>query len=60
MTASCASRWALGVDLQCLDAMSAADIVALDIKQSARELATECGADVTLNPESVDVPTWKL
>lgn len=44
------------IGLQCLDAMSAADIVALDIKQSARELATECGADVTLDPESVDVP----
>ncbi|MEF8977975.1 MAG: NAD(P)-dependent alcohol dehydrogenase [Haloarculaceae archaeon] len=43
------------IGLQCLDAMSAVDIVALDIKESARELAEECGADVTLDPESVDV-----
>jgi len=43
------------IGLQCLDAMSAADIVALDIKESARELAAECGADVTLDPQSVDV-----
>jgi len=43
------------IGLQCLDAMCAADIVALDIKESARELATECGADVTLDPSSVDI-----
>ncbi len=43
------------IGLQCLDAMSAADIVALDIKESARELAVECGADATFDPESVDV-----
>jgi len=45
------------IGLQCLDAMCAADLVALDIKASARELAVECGADVTLDPESVDVAT---
>jgi len=45
------------IGLQCLDAMSAADIVALDIKESARELAVECGADVTLDPQDVDVAT---
>jgi propanol-preferring alcohol dehydrogenase len=43
------------IGLQCLDAMSAADIVALDIKESARELAVECGADVTLDPRDADV-----
>jgi propanol-preferring alcohol dehydrogenase len=35
------------IGLQCLDAMCAADIVALEIKESARELAVECGADET-------------
>jgi NAD+-dependent secondary alcohol dehydrogenase Adh1 len=43
------------IGLQCLDAMSAADIVALDIKQSARDLAAACGADVTVDPQSTDV-----
>ena len=43
------------IGVQCLDAMSAADIVAVDIKGSARELAAEYGADVTLDPEAVDV-----
>ncbi|PSQ14461.1 D-arabinose dehydrogenase [Halobacteriales archaeon QS_7_69_60] len=44
------------IGLQCLDAMSAADIVALDVKEAARELAVDCGADATLDPESADVP----
>ena len=44
------------IGLQCLDAMSAADIVALDVKETARELAVDCGADATLDPESADVP----
>jgi len=44
------------IGLQCLDAMSAADIVALDIKQSARDLAADLGAHYTLDPESQDIP----
>lgn len=44
------------IGLQCLDAMSAADIVALDVKESARELATEIGASHALDPEAEDVP----
>jgi NAD+-dependent secondary alcohol dehydrogenase Adh1 len=44
------------IGLQCLDAMSAADIVALDIKGSARELAADLGAMETVDPESEDVP----
>ncbi|MFB6117462.1 NAD(P)-dependent alcohol dehydrogenase [Halosegnis sp.] len=43
------------IGVQCLDAMSAADILALDPKQSARELATELGADRALDPTSDDV-----
>jgi len=43
------------IGVQCLDAMSAADIVALDLKASARELATELGADQTLDPSSTDI-----
>ncbi|MFW6435109.1 MAG: zinc-binding dehydrogenase, partial [Halovenus sp.] len=33
-----------------------ADIVAVDIKQSARELASDLGAQYTLDPESQDIP----
>ncbi|PSP94737.1 D-arabinose dehydrogenase [Halobacteriales archaeon QS_4_62_28] len=44
------------IGLQCLDAMSAADIVAVDIKQSARDLASDLGAQYTLDPESEDIP----
>jgi propanol-preferring alcohol dehydrogenase/NAD+-dependent secondary alcohol dehydrogenase Adh1 len=43
------------IGLQCLRAMSAADIVAVDLKESARELASELGADHTIDPESEDV-----
>ena len=43
------------IGLQCLDAMSAADIVALDIKQSARDLASDLGAQHTLDPSSQDI-----
>jgi len=44
------------IGLQCLDAMSAADIVALDIKESARQLASDLGAHLTVDPSSEDVP----
>ncbi|MBX0324620.1 NAD(P)-dependent alcohol dehydrogenase [Halomicroarcula sp. F13] len=43
------------IGLQCIDAMSAADIVAVDIKREARDLATELGAHYTIDPESEDV-----
>src|SRR6056297_1798300 len=38
------------IGLQCIDAMSAADIVAVDIKQAARDLADELGAHYTVDP----------
>ncbi|WP_436924881.1 NAD(P)-dependent alcohol dehydrogenase [Halosimplex amylolyticum] len=44
------------IGLQCLDAMSAADIVALDVKESARDLASDLGARHTVDPSSEDVP----
>ncbi len=44
------------IGLQCLDAMSAAEIVAVDIKESARDLASDLGANHTLDPESEDIP----
>src|SRR6056297_665513 len=43
------------IGLQCLDAMSAADIVAVDIKQAARDLASDLGAQHTLDPSSQDI-----
>ncbi|MFC7071169.1 NAD(P)-dependent alcohol dehydrogenase [Halobaculum lipolyticum] len=43
------------IGLQCLDAMSAADIVALDVKESARDLAAELGARHTVDPSTEDV-----
>jgi len=45
------------IGLQCLDAMSATDIVALDPKGSARDLAADLGADHTVDPASEDVPS---
>ncbi|MUW14092.1 alcohol dehydrogenase catalytic domain-containing protein [Halorubrum sp. CBA1125] len=44
------------IGLQCLDATSAADIVALDVKPEARELAEELGAHYVVDPTSTDVP----
>ncbi|MFB6139208.1 MAG: NAD(P)-dependent alcohol dehydrogenase [Halosimplex sp.] len=44
------------IGLQCLDAMSAADVVAVDLKESARDLAGDLGARLTVDPESEDVP----
>ncbi|SHG49183.1 NAD(P)-dependent alcohol dehydrogenase [Halobaculum gomorrense] len=43
------------IGLQCLDAMSAADIVALDLKESARDLAADLGARHTVDPSTEDV-----
>ncbi|WP_277553734.1 NAD(P)-dependent alcohol dehydrogenase [Halobaculum limi] len=43
------------IGLQCLDAMSAADIVALDLKESARHLAMDLGAHHTVDPGTEDV-----
>ncbi|GGM46573.1 NAD(P)-dependent alcohol dehydrogenase [Haloarcula argentinensis] len=43
------------IGLQCLDAMCAADLVAVDIKQSARDLADDLGAHYTIDPEREDV-----
>jgi D-arabinose 1-dehydrogenase-like Zn-dependent alcohol dehydrogenase len=44
------------IGIQCLDATSAADIVALDVKEEARTLAEELGADRTFDPRTHDVP----
>jgi D-arabinose 1-dehydrogenase-like Zn-dependent alcohol dehydrogenase len=43
------------IGLQCLDAMSAAEITAVDVKQSARELAADLGAQNLVDPETEDV-----
>jgi len=43
------------IGLQCVDAMSAADIVAVDIKESARQLGSDLGAQYTIDPTSEDV-----
>ncbi|WP_458187968.1 NAD(P)-dependent alcohol dehydrogenase [Haladaptatus sp. NG-WS-4] len=44
------------IGLQCLDAMSAATITAVDLKDDALDLATDLGAHHTINPETEDVP----
>jgi len=43
------------IGLQCVDAMSAADIIAIDIKESARELGEQLGAHYTIDPQTEDV-----
>ncbi|MFB6157205.1 MAG: NAD(P)-dependent alcohol dehydrogenase [Haloferacaceae archaeon] len=43
------------IGVQCLDAMSAAEITALDVRATARELATDLGADHAVDPSSEDV-----
>jgi len=43
------------IGVQCLDAMSAAEITAIDLKDSALELAADLGVDNTVNPENDDV-----
>jgi D-arabinose 1-dehydrogenase-like Zn-dependent alcohol dehydrogenase len=45
------------IGLQCLRAMSAATITALDLKDDALSLAEELGADHTVNSGSEDVPS---
>ena len=44
------------IGVQCLDAMSAATITAVDLKDSALELADQLGVEHTVNPEDDDVP----
>ncbi|MEF8851875.1 MAG: NAD(P)-dependent alcohol dehydrogenase [Haloarculaceae archaeon] len=46
------------IGVQCLDAMSAAQITAVDLKDSALDLAEEGGADHTVNPGTDDVPAF--
>ncbi|MEY7849227.1 NAD(P)-dependent alcohol dehydrogenase [Natrarchaeobius sp. A-rgal3] len=43
------------IGLQCLDAMTAADIVAVDLKDEALELAADLGASHTVNSGEEDV-----
>ena len=43
------------IGLQCLDAMSAARITAVDVKDSALDLAERYGADAVVNPTDADV-----
>jgi D-arabinose 1-dehydrogenase-like Zn-dependent alcohol dehydrogenase len=43
------------IGLQCLDAMSAAEITALDLKAEARDLAADLGAHHVVDPSSADV-----
>ena len=43
------------IGLQCVDAMSAARTVAVDVKDSALSLAEELGADHTVNPTETDL-----
>jgi D-arabinose 1-dehydrogenase-like Zn-dependent alcohol dehydrogenase len=43
------------IGLQALDAMSAAQIVAVDVKDAALDLATDLGADHTVNSRNEDV-----
>jgi D-arabinose 1-dehydrogenase-like Zn-dependent alcohol dehydrogenase len=44
------------IGLQCLEAMSAAEVTALDVKSAARDLAEELGAHHTVDPTTEDVP----
>ncbi|MFB6161306.1 MAG: NAD(P)-dependent alcohol dehydrogenase [Haloferacaceae archaeon] len=44
------------IGLQCLRAMSAATVVAVDVKDAALDLARELGADETVNSRTADVP----
>jgi len=43
------------IGLQCLDATSAAEITALDLKAAARDIAVDLGAHHAVDPSSVDV-----
>jgi propanol-preferring alcohol dehydrogenase len=43
------------IGLQCVEAMSAARTVAVDLKDSALDLAEDLGADHTVNPAEVDL-----
>ena len=55
-TAVCIGAGGLGhMGIQIIKAMSAARIISLDTKQAALDLATECGADLTINAAADDV-----
>ncbi|NHN49626.1 NAD(P)-dependent alcohol dehydrogenase [Halostella sp. JP-L12] len=43
------------IGLQAVDSMSAAQTIAVDVKDAALDLAEECGADYTINPTEEDV-----
>ncbi len=43
------------IGLQCLQAMSAATVIAVDLKDEALELATDLGAEATINSSETDV-----
>ncbi len=44
------------IGVQCLDAMSAADVIAVDVKDEALELADSLGATHTVNPTEEALP----
>ncbi|MFB6080436.1 MAG: NAD(P)-dependent alcohol dehydrogenase [Haloferacaceae archaeon] len=44
------------IGVQCLDAMCAAELTAVDPKPSSRDLAVEFGADHAVDPSTADVP----
>ncbi|MFB6135669.1 MAG: NAD(P)-dependent alcohol dehydrogenase [Halobacteriaceae archaeon] len=46
------------IGLQCLDAMSAADVVAADVKPEALDLAADLGADHVVDPSETDLPAF--
>jgi len=46
------------IGVQCVDAMSAARITAVDVKAEALDLAADVGADYTVNPTDEDVRSF--
>jgi D-arabinose 1-dehydrogenase-like Zn-dependent alcohol dehydrogenase len=45
------------IGLQCLEAMAPVTVTALDVKEAARDLATDLGAHHAVDPSSEDVPS---